>query len=83
MACSCFGTAASSWNFNVRIGVGESMLRACDKQCRILTNRQGVHWMVLAAGFGLFGFTFVLASGIALAYVTDCYQEVSRKRYAS
>lgn len=39
--------------------------------------------MVLAAGFGLFGFTFVLASGIALAYVTDCYQEVSRKRYAS
>ncbi|KAF1837912.1 MFS general substrate transporter [Decorospora gaudefroyi] len=37
---------------------------------------RGVHWMVLAVGFGLFGFTFVLASGIALSYVTDCYQEI-------
>jgi hypothetical protein len=34
--------------------------------------------MVLAVGFGLFGFTFVLASGVALSYVTDCYQEVSQ-----
>lgn len=32
----------------------------------------------MAVGFGLFGFTFVLASGIALAYVTDCYQEVRK-----
>jgi hypothetical protein len=35
--------------------------------------------MILAVGFGLFGFTFVLASGVALAYVTDCYQEVRRQ----
>lgn len=37
---------------------------------------RGLHWMILAVGFGLFGFTFVLASGVALAYVTDCYQEI-------
>jgi len=39
--------------------------------------------MILAVGFGLFGFTFVLASGVALSYVTDCYQEVSQERPAS
>lgn len=33
----------------------------------------------MAVGFGMFGFTFVLASGVALAYVTDCYQEVRRR----
>jgi hypothetical protein len=32
--------------------------------------------MVLAVCFGLFGFIFVLASGAALSYVTDCYREV-------
>ncbi|KAI4681300.1 uncharacterized protein J4E84_007536 [Alternaria hordeiaustralica] len=37
---------------------------------------RGLHWMILAVGFGLFGFTFVLASGVALSYVTDCYQEI-------
>ncbi|XP_014552229.1 hypothetical protein COCVIDRAFT_19651 [Bipolaris victoriae FI3] len=36
----------------------------------------GVHWIAMAVGFGMFGFTFVLASGVALAYVTDCYQEI-------
>lgn len=39
---------------------------------------QGVHWAALVVGYGLFGFGLVVASDIALSYVTDCYQEVSK-----
>ncbi|KAF2106385.1 major facilitator superfamily domain-containing protein [Lophiotrema nucula] len=37
---------------------------------------RGVHWAVLAVGFGLFGFAFVLTGDIALAYTTDCYSDI-------
>jgi len=45
-----------------------------------LTNHisQGLHWMIICVGFSLFGFCFVFASGVALSYATDCYQEVSQ-----
>ncbi|EAT77026.2 hypothetical protein SNOG_15651 [Parastagonospora nodorum SN15] len=36
----------------------------------------GAHWAVLAVAFGIFGFNFLLVNDIALAYVTDCYQEL-------
>lgn len=35
---------------------------------------------MLAVGFGIFGFGLVLATDVSLAYVTDCYQEVSWSR---
>ena len=34
--------------------------------------------MIICVGFSLFGFCFVFASGVALSYATDCYQEVSQ-----
>ncbi|KAH7401124.1 major facilitator superfamily domain-containing protein [Phaeosphaeria sp. MPI-PUGE-AT-0046c] len=37
---------------------------------------RGAAWPVLAVGFGLFGFNLVIVGDIALAYVTDCYQEI-------
>ncbi|KAE8873385.1 hypothetical protein PTNB73_00017 [Pyrenophora teres f. teres] len=37
---------------------------------------KGLHYMVICVGFSLFGFCFVFASGIALSYATDCYQEI-------
>lgn len=37
---------------------------------------QGVAWPLLAVGYGVFGFGFVLASDIALSYAMDCYQNV-------
>jgi MFS family permease len=36
----------------------------------------GVHWILLAIGYGLWGFGFVVSSDIALAYCTDCYQDI-------
>jgi MFS family permease len=42
-----------------------------------LTNvRQGVHWSLLAVGFGVYGFTLASLSGISLSYLMDCYQDV-------
>jgi hypothetical protein len=38
---------------------------------------KGVHWALLAVGFGFFGFALAAISGIALSYLMDCYQEVS------
>ncbi|ORY02841.1 major facilitator superfamily domain-containing protein [Clohesyomyces aquaticus] len=37
---------------------------------------RGAHWPILALGFGIFGFGFVIATDISLTYTTDCYQEV-------
>ncbi|RMZ70988.1 major facilitator superfamily transporter [Pyrenophora seminiperda CCB06] len=37
---------------------------------------KGLHWMIICVGFSLFGFCFVFASGVALSYATDCYQEI-------
>lgn len=44
----------------------------------MLIRDKGAVWPVLAVGFGLFGFNLVIVGDIALAYVTDCYQEVSQ-----
>ncbi|KAI1537139.1 ProP Permease of the major facilitator superfamily [Pyrenophora tritici-repentis] len=38
--------------------------------------QKGMHYMVICVGFALFGFCFVFASGVALSYTTDCYQEI-------
>ncbi|KAJ5106399.1 hypothetical protein N7456_003074 [Penicillium angulare] len=38
--------------------------------------RQGVHWSLLAVGFGVYGFTLASVSGISLSYLMDCYQDV-------
>ena len=37
---------------------------------------QGIHWILLAFGYGIFGIGFVMCSAISLAYCTDCYQDV-------
>jgi len=37
---------------------------------------QGVHWIILAVGCVIFGFGFIVCLDIALAYCTDCYQDV-------
>ncbi|KAJ5791723.1 uncharacterized protein N7518_008734 [Penicillium psychrosexuale] len=36
----------------------------------------GVHWALLAVGFGFFGFTLASISGITLSYLMDCYQDI-------
>jgi MFS family permease len=36
----------------------------------------GVHWIVLAVGYAIWGFGFVVSSDVALAYCTDCYQDI-------
>ncbi|KAJ5121912.1 hypothetical protein N7448_003045 [Penicillium atrosanguineum] len=36
----------------------------------------GVHWSLLAVGFGVYGFTLASISGISLSYLMDCYQDV-------
>lgn len=36
----------------------------------------GVHWILLAVGYGIWGFGFVVATDISLAYCTDCYQDI-------
>ncbi|KAJ5758095.1 uncharacterized protein N7511_006789 [Penicillium nucicola] len=36
----------------------------------------GVHWALLAVGFGFFGFSLASVSGIALSYLMDCYQDI-------
>ncbi|KAJ5278840.1 hypothetical protein N7478_004212 [Penicillium angulare] len=36
----------------------------------------GVHWSLLAVGFGVYGFTLASVSGISLSYLMDCYQDV-------
>lgn len=36
----------------------------------------GSHWIVLAVAYGIWGFGFVVATDISLAYCTDCYQDV-------
>ncbi|CAI7603968.1 unnamed protein product [Penicillium pancosmium] len=36
----------------------------------------GIHWALLAVGFGVFGFTLAAISGISLSYLMDCYQDV-------
>lgn len=38
---------------------------------------QGVHWILPAVGFGVYGFTFGSISATALSYLMDCHQEVS------
>lgn len=42
---------------------------------------KGVHWALLAVGFGVFGFAFAAISGIALSYLMDCYQDVSDRLF--
>ncbi|GAT19899.1 sugar transporter [Aspergillus luchuensis] len=37
----------------------------------------GSHWVVLAVGYGFFGFVLSCSSGISLSYLMDCYQDVS------
>lgn len=37
---------------------------------------QGVHWIVLAVAYGIFGVAFIVVTAIALAYLTDCYNDV-------
>ncbi|KAH8705772.1 major facilitator superfamily domain-containing protein [Talaromyces proteolyticus] len=36
----------------------------------------GVPWIVLAVGFGIFGFGLTVTGEIALSYLTDCYQDI-------
>lgn len=36
----------------------------------------GIHWIVLAVGYAVFGFGFFAVGDIALSYTTDCYQDV-------
>ncbi|KAK5950543.1 hypothetical protein OHC33_008486 [Knufia fluminis] len=36
----------------------------------------GVHWIVLAVGCVIFGFGWIVCLNIALAYCTDCYQDI-------
>ncbi|KAK5071881.1 hypothetical protein LTR64_004340 [Lithohypha guttulata] len=36
----------------------------------------GAHWIVLAVGAAIFGFGFLVCLDIALAYCTDCYQDI-------
>ncbi|OQE11548.1 hypothetical protein PENVUL_c002G00772 [Penicillium vulpinum] len=36
----------------------------------------GVHWALLAVGFGFYGFSLAAVSGIALSYLMDCYQDI-------
>ncbi|KAJ5712987.1 uncharacterized protein N7483_010168 [Penicillium malachiteum] len=36
----------------------------------------GVHWSLLAVGFGVYGFTLASISGISLSYLMDCYQDI-------
>jgi hypothetical protein len=42
-----------------------------------------VHWAVLAVGFGFFGFALAAIGGIALSYLMDCYQDVSKSFFFS
>ena len=37
---------------------------------------QGAHWILLAVGYGIFGFGFIVVNDVSLAYVTDCYQDI-------
>lgn len=37
---------------------------------------RGDHWIVLAIAYGIWGFGFVIATDISLAYCTDCYQDI-------
>lgn len=43
---------------------------------------QGIHWVLLAVGFGAFGFTLAAISGISLSYLMDCYQDVCVPKYS-
>ncbi|KAK4862599.1 hypothetical protein LT330_002732 [Penicillium expansum] len=36
----------------------------------------GVHWALLAIGFGFFGFALAAVGGITLSYLMDCYQDI-------
>ncbi|EKV11238.1 hypothetical protein PDIG_51830 [Penicillium digitatum PHI26] len=36
----------------------------------------GVHWALLAVGFGFFGFSLAAVGGITLSYLMDCYQDI-------
>lgn len=36
----------------------------------------GSPWIVLAIAYGIWGFGFVLATDVSLAYCTDCYQDI-------
>ncbi|GAQ39300.1 sugar transporter [Aspergillus niger] len=36
----------------------------------------GAHWVVLAVGYGIFGFVLSCSSGISLSYLMDCYQDI-------
>lgn len=59
-------------------GLGLAYVRPSRNFSIILTNGlQGIHWALLAVGFGIFGFAFAAISGIALSYLMDCYQDVS------
>jgi hypothetical protein len=42
----------------------------------ILTSYQTAPWPLLAVGFGIYGFGFVVCVDIALSYLTDSYQDV-------
>lgn len=45
--------------------------------CILANFRQGVHWSLIAVGFGVYGFVLASISGISLSYLMDCYQDVS------
>ncbi|KAJ5806860.1 hypothetical protein N7474_010452 [Penicillium riverlandense] len=36
----------------------------------------GIHWALLAVGFGFFGFTLASIGSISLSYLMDCYQDI-------
>ncbi|KGO67162.1 Major facilitator superfamily domain, general substrate transporter [Penicillium italicum] len=36
----------------------------------------GMHWALLAVGFGFFGFSIAAVGGITLSYLMDCYQDI-------
>ncbi|CAG8259512.1 unnamed protein product [Penicillium salamii] len=58
-------------------GLGLAYVRPSRNFLIILSNRlQGIHWALLAVGFGIFGFAFAAISGIALSYLMDCYQDI-------
>lgn len=53
------------------------LLRAPSLNHLLILHLQGLAWPILAVGYGLFGFGFVLAGNVALAYTMDCYHNVT------
>ena len=58
-------------------GIGLANVSKVSPQANnMLTWGQGIHWIILAMGCVIFGFGFIVCLDIALAYCTDCYQDV-------